>query len=235
MAGSVVQVVQFAQDASATTIAGAVTWTQGEWVHVCLWGPDAFTDLIDDLGNTFVFIGSEIEAAIPKRVHHFYGHITTGGAATLTGRYFSDAEHTTPVSVIERQMVASRLDGVNAYQSGNQGTDTGDNPTVTLTTLVDVQPAFLVMVGVDYQSGTLTAGSGFTDVAFITGSGGGGSLDGRVQSKSVAATGAQGGNFGNASFDRSVYVIAAFTEGSGASNVFNPMTGRGGSAAQPLA
>lgn len=214
MAGSVVQVLQFAQDAAATSIAGSVTWTAGEWAHVTLWSDDApYSDLIDSLGNTFTFIGSQIEAGIPKRVHHFRGQIATGGAATLTGRFFSDSGLTTPASVAWRQMVACRLDGVVAYQSGNQGTDTGSNPTNTLNTTVSVQPAFILMVGVDYQSGTLTAGSGFTDVAFITGSGGGSSLDGRVQSKTVTATGAQGGNFGNSGFDRSVYVIAAFTEG----------------------
>lgn len=214
MAGSVVQVLQFAQDASATSIAGAVTWTAGEWVHVAVWSDDApGCDLIDSLGNTFSFIGTVIEAGIPKRAHHFVGQITTGGAATLTGRYYSDVGLTTPVSVAWRQMVACRLDGVIAYQSGNQGTDTGSNPTNTLTTNVSVQPAFLLMVGIDYQSSTLTVGAGFTDVAFITGSGGGSSLDGRVQSKSVAATGLQGGNFTNAGFDRSVYLIAAFTEG----------------------
>lgn len=214
MAGSVVQVLQFAQDASATSIAGAVTWTAGEWVHVAVWSDDApGCDLIDSLGNTFSFIGTVIEAGIPKRAHHFVGQITTGGAATLTGRYYSDVGLTTPVSVAWRQMVACRLDGVIAYQSGNQGTDTGSNPTNTLTTNVSVQPAFLLMVGIDYQSSTLTVGTGFTDVAFITGSGGGSSLDGRVQSKSVAATGLQGGNFTNAGFDRSVYLIAAFTEG----------------------
>ncbi len=214
MAGSVVQVLQFAQDAAATSIAGSVTWTAGEWAHVTLWSDDApYSDLIDSLGNTFTFIGSQIEAGIPKRVHHFRGQIATGGAATLTGRFFSDSGLTTPASVAWRQMVACRLDGVVAYQSGNQGTDAGSNPTNTLNTTVSVQPAFILMVGVDYQSGTLTAGSGFTDVAFITGSGGGSSLDGRVQSKTVTATGAQGGNFGNSAFDRSVYVIAAFTEG----------------------
>lgn len=213
MAGSVVQVLQFAQDASATTIAGSATWTAGEWVHICVWGPDAFADVIDSLGNTFTFIGSQIEAGIATRVHHFRGQIATGGAATLTGRYFSDAGLTTPVSVTFRQMVACRLDGVVAYQAGNQGTDTGNNPTDTLTAVVSSQPAFVLMVGVDYQSNTLGAGSGFTDVAFITGSGGGSSLDGRVQSKTVTATGAQGGNFVNAGLDRSVYVIAIFTEG----------------------
>lgn len=213
MPGSVVQVAQFAQDAAATTIAGSVTWTAGEWVHITIWSPDAFTSMEDDLGNTFNFIGSQIEAGIPTRVHHYYGQITTGGAATLTGRYFSDAGLTTPVSVTFRQMVACRLDGVIAYQNGNQGTDTGSNPTNTLNATCTSQPAFVLMVGIDYQSSTLAVGSGFTDVAFITGSGGGSSLDGRVQSKTVTSTGAQGGNFVNAGFDRSVYVIAIFTEG----------------------
>lgn len=214
MPASVAQVFQFAADAAATTITGSVTWTAGEWVHVTMWSDDApYSSLEDTLGNTFSFIGSQIEAGIPKRVHHFRGQIATGGAATLTGRFFTDVGLTTPASVAWRQMVACRLADVIAYQSGNQGTDTGNNPTNTLNTTVSAQPALILMVGVDYQSGTLTVGTGFTDVAFITGSGGGSSLDGRVQSKVVTATGAQGGNFANSAADRSVYVIAAFTEG----------------------
>ncbi|HPC92965.1 MAG TPA: hypothetical protein PLJ74_12035 [Myxococcota bacterium] len=216
MAGSQAQLLQFAVDASADNLPVSVTWTEGDWVHIALWASEAActTTLEDNLGNTFTFIGSEREAVINTRVHHFYAHITVGGAATVTGRWFSDTTPFGALAVINRQMAVKRMAGVNAFQAGGQQDVLSENPTHACVVNNSSAPAYLSLFGINMQSGTFTAdtGNGWTNDGFITGSGGGGSLDGRAQSKSVLTVGSQSGQLINASSDRGVVVMAIFTE-----------------------
>lgn len=216
MAGSVAQLLQFALDASADNYPVSVTWTAGDWAHVMVWASEAActTTLEDNLGNTFVFIGSVREAAINCRVHHYYVNISTGGAATMTARWFSDVTPFGALAVINRQIVVKRLAGVTAFQAGGGQDVLSENPTHACEVTNTSQPAYLSMLGVNMQSGTFTAnvGAGWTDEGFITGSGGGGSLDARAQGKSVSTVGVQSGQLLNTSSDRGVAVMAIFTE-----------------------
>lgn len=216
MAGSQAQLLQFAADPSVDNYAVSVTWTLGDWAHIVVVANEAActTTLEDTLGNTFVFIGSEREAAINTRVHHYYVNITTGGAATLTARWFSDTSPFGALAVSWRQIIVKRMAGVNGYQNGGAQDVLSENPTHACVVSNSSAPAYLSLIGINMQSGTFTAdtGNGWTDDGFITGSGGGGSLDGRVQSKSVLTVGSQSGQLINASSDRGVVVMAIFTE-----------------------
>lgn len=216
MAGSVSQLLQFAQDTSANNYAVSVNWTAGDWAHIAVWASEAActTTLVDSLGNTFNFIGSEREAAINCRVHHYWANITTGGAATLTAAWFSDVTPFGALAVTNRQIAIKRLAGVAGFQIGGASDVFSENPTRAISISNTSQPAYLSMIGVNMQSGTFTANiaAGWTDEGFITGSGGGGSLDGRCQGKSVAVVGVQTGQLINASLDRGVAVMAIFTE-----------------------
>ena len=216
MAGSLTQLLQFAQDASADNYAVSLTWAAGDWAHIAVWASEAActTTLEDSLGNTFNFIGSQREAAINCRVHHYWAQITNPGAATMTARWFSDVSPFGALAVINRQIAVKRLAGVNAFQAGNAADVLSSNPTAAVVVSNTSQPAYLSMIGVNMQSGTFTANTaaGWTDEGFITGSGGGGSLDGRCQGKSVSNVGSQSGQLINASSDRGVAVMAIFSE-----------------------
>lgn len=216
MAGAQIQLLQFAADPAADNLPASVTWTLGDWVHIVVVANEAActTTLLDDLGNTFNFIGSERESAINTRVHHYYANITTGGAATLTARWFSDTTPFGALAVSWRQMIVKRMSGVNGYQAGGAQDVLSANPTQPCVVANSSQPAYLSLVGINMQSGTFTAdvGNGWTDDGFVTGSGGGGSLDGRLQSKSVITVGSQSGSLINASSDRGVVVMAIFSE-----------------------
>lgn len=216
MAGSTAQLLQFALDASADNYPVSLTWTTGDWAHIAVWASEAActTTLEDNLGNTFTFIGSVRESAINCRVHHYYANIANGGAATLTARWFSDTTPFGALAVINRQIVVKRLAGVTGYQAGGQADVQSSNPTDPVLVTNLSQPAYLSMLGVNMQSGTFTANiaGGWADEGFITGSGGGGSLDARAQGKSVSTVAQQSGQLLNTSSDRGVAVMAIFTE-----------------------
>lgn len=204
MAGALAQVIEASGDAASATLGLGITLTVGRFVHVVGWSDDATMTMADTLGNIYTEVGTVIEAGIPKRLRHFWAEVTTGGATTITITFGA--------AVAWRQMVASEITGVTAYDAQGVMTDTGSNPTDAISATNTAQPAFCLAVGVDYQSSTLGVGAGYTNDYFITGSGGGSSLDGRVQHKSVSTTGVQTASFVNAAFDRSCSVLAIFTE-----------------------
>jgi hypothetical protein len=203
-----VQSAQTESAASATTLGVAqgsnptVGNTNVVWV-TCV-GYDATTVTVaDSQGNTYTARGSVREAVIDAGLFQFTGPITTSGANTVTAT-FSPATTARQIAVVE-------VDGV--YDVHNTGTDSGNDPTTSLSATNTAQPATVWMACVFWQGGTPGVGTGYTD----SGLGGiwAAGYDGRVQYKEVTSVASQSGNFVNASLDRSCYGIVILTDGSG--------------------
>lgn len=146
--------------------------------------------------------GSVTEAATFEELTVFTCAITGSGSLDLLATFGS--------SQANRQIYAFEIGGVNAVQGHNEQTDTGSNPTPTLTFSVTTQPAFGVAICIDVQGGTPTAGSGWTSYGVL-----GSTVHfARVQTKAITATGSTTANFGNAGFDRNNATMVVFTDGS---------------------
>jgi hypothetical protein len=156
----------------------------------------------DDQGHTYTPRGSVTEAAIPYKLVQFTAPITSSGANTVTAA-FSPASDFRGIAVVEAQ---------GAYDAANTGTDTGNNPTDTVSATNTAQPATVYMLGDDLQSGTaLGVGTGFTNI----GTGWPGSGPYRLQYKEVTATGSQSGNFANATNSRNLVGMVICVDGGG--------------------
>lgn len=116
----------------------------------------------------------------------------------VTGAGSLDLLATFGASDANRMLFAWEVTDVDAFFGSTSATDTGSNPTPTLTVNVTSPPAFGLMVGVDVQSGTPSTGSGWTSFGTF----GSAVHLGRAQTRSVAVSGNLTGNFGNASLDR---------------------------------
>jgi len=126
----------------------------------------------------------------------------------VTGAGSLDLLATFGASDANRMLFAWEVTDVDAFFGSTSATDTGSNPTPTLTVNVTSPPAFGLMVGVDVQSGTPSTGSGWTSFGTF----GSAVHLGRAQTRSVAVSGNLTGNFGNASLDRNNTFMVVFTE-----------------------
>lgn len=126
----------------------------------------------------------------------------------VTGTGSLDLLATFGASDANRMLFAWEVTSVDAFFGSNSATDTGSNPTPTLTVNVTSPPAFGLMLGVDMQGGTPATGTGWTNYNTF----GSAVHFGRAQTKSVAASGNLTGDFGNAGFDRNNTFMVVFTE-----------------------
>lgn len=126
----------------------------------------------------------------------------------VTGAGSLDLLATFGASDANRMLFAWEVTDVDAFFGSTSATDTGSNPTPTLTVNVTSPPAFGLMVGVDVQSGTPSTGSGWTSFGTF----GSAVHLGRAQTRSVAVSGNLTGNFGNAGLDRNNTFMVVFTE-----------------------
>jgi hypothetical protein len=99
------------------------------------------------------------------------------------------------------------VSGVDSSVSAAGG-DAGNNPTGTITDTVVAQPGFAVMMGTNFQGGTLTQGTGWT----LQGAASGTVDRVSVQTKPVTATGSLAGSFANAGFDRNTSSIVVYND-----------------------
>jgi hypothetical protein len=201
--GAIVQSISAFNDAAGTTL-GVVqgsnpTAGNFQWVVVC--GGDATVTVADTLSNTYTEKNSAIEAALLRRTHHYVAPLTTGGSSnTVTATYGT--------SVSIRKIVVAEISGVSAYDVGNAGTDTGNNPTTAVTATNTAQPAFALAACSDMQGTSITVGTGYTDA----GSFAVGGQYIRLQYKAVTNVASQSTNFANTAFDRQCTVFAIFTD-----------------------
>lgn len=126
----------------------------------------------------------------------------------VTGAGSLDLLATFGASDANRMLFAWEVTDVDAFFGSTSATDTGSNPTPTLTVNVTSPPAFGLMVGVDVQSGTPSTGSGWTSFGTF----GSAVHLGRAQTRSVAVSGNLTGNFGNAGLGRNNTFMVVFTE-----------------------
>lgn len=161
----------------------------------------------DSQGHTYTARGSLKEAAIDAGIFIFTAPITSSGANTVTATYGTSA--------FNRGIVVAQMRGT--YDVSNTGTDTGTNPTATVSATNTAQPATVVMGIVDLQSGSPGVGTGYTDsgagLFWATG------YPGRVQYKEVTTVASQSGNFTNPSFSRNVTAMVIVVDAAGAPTI----------------
>lgn len=192
--GSPIQTNEASAAAASTTVAVAQTSnpTAGGVNIVWVRGPSGatVTGVADTLGNTYTARGNVTEAGTGQVLYQFTAPITTGGSAnTVTATYGA--------STSNRGIVV--LETAGTYDASNTGTDTGNDPTTSVSATNTAQPATVYMLCNDVQGGTPSAGAGFTNGGTAWGTLG---LNARVQYKTVTTVASQSGNFGNAGFDR---------------------------------
>lgn len=144
--------------------------------------------------------GSVTEAGTGEELTHFTIPITGTGSLDLLATFGSSRGN--------RQIYAFELSGVFSILGSDEQTDTGSNPTTTLTVNVTAQPAFGLSICIDVQGGTPSVGTGWTNVGTF----GGTVHTARVQSKSITSTGNTTANFGNAGLDRNNAALIVFDE-----------------------
>lgn len=208
MAGAVVQSQVGEGVASATTIATGsfgsnVTSGNTLWV---ITNTDAATTVTITKNSGTATIGtvtdegSVTEAGTGEELTHFTIPITGTGSLDLLATF--------GVSQGNRQIIAFELSGVYAILGSDEQTDTGSDPTTTLTVNVTAQPAFGLSTCIDVQGGIPGVGTGWTNVGTF----GGTVHSARVQSKSISSTGNTTANFSNASLDRNTAALIVFDE-----------------------
>lgn len=161
----------------------------------------------DTLSNTMTPIGDIREAAIADRIFHAYSKNITGGADTVTASYGASGTNRR-IYVLE----LSGLDTTAPLVDNAEGTDTGNNPTDTVTcTNAGTAGVFLILCTL-LQGGTPTVGTGLT----LRTSGLWASASSKFATIGYQNTGADSsnysGNFGNSAFDRQTTVAAIFQE-----------------------
>lgn len=212
MAGAIVQVKENSASASATTIASGsfgsnVTSGNKLWIVVNAGTNVTITPSINSGTATLGTItsqGSIVEAGVLDELEHFTCDVTGTGSLDVLITYGS--------SVDRRGVWIAEISGVSAIDGSDEQTDSGSNPTTTLTVNVTAQPAFGISFCSDYQGGIPAVGTGWTNYA----TGWVGVSDARIQTKAISATGNTTANFGNAGLDRNNAVMIVFTDGGGA-------------------
>ena len=216
MAGSLVQQVSAGAAASGTTIASgamASDGTAGNYLWVNTSGEGGVTTVtITNTGTatlgTVTEQGSVLEPAITAERTSLTIPITGTGTVNLTCT-FGAARTTRLIYVYEITGVAAiATDGT----ATDEQTDTGTNPTATSTVNVAAQPAFGLQMCIDYQGGTPTVGTGWTDGGTVTLFA---TIKNRLQTKAITSTGNVTGNFVNAGFDRNTTAMAVFPNAAG--------------------
>ena len=145
----------------------------------------------DNAGNTYLSpSGFIIEAGTTQVLQEFYCIVEFGGVTSISATY--------DVSVTGRAIAAIEYSGVTAADGTDGETDTGSNPTTTLSITNTTQPAVMFCACNNVQGGTPTAGAGFVDDGLIWS----GFSNTRLQYKEISTVAAQTGNFGNAALDR---------------------------------
>jgi hypothetical protein len=143
--------------------------------------------------------GSIVEAGVLDELEHFTAPITGTGSLDILITYGS--------ATIHRAVLVAEISGVSAVDGTDEQTDSGNNPTATLTVNVSAQPAFGLSFNADYQGGPVTVGSGWTNGGTFWA----GVEEARLQTKAITATGNTTANFGNTGLDRSNSVMVVFT------------------------
>lgn len=215
MAGAVVQTKENSASASATTIASGSMGsnvTSGNYLYIVANAGDNQTITPSQNSGTATIssitsLGSVQEAGVLDKLEHFW--------CTVTGTGSLDILITYGASTDRRGVLVVEVSGVNAVDGSDEQTDTGSNPTPNCTVNVTTQPAFGLNFDTDYQGGTPTTGTGWTNEntywAGVSGA--------RLQTKAITSTGNVTGNFGNAGLDRNNACMVVFTDGStGAQN-----------------
>lgn len=212
MAGAVVQTKENSASASATTIASGSMGsdvTSGNKLHVIANAGDNQTITPSKNSGTatigsFTSHGSVQEAGVLDKLEHFTCDVTGTGSLDILITYGATTDR--------RGVLVTEVSGVSAVDGSDEQTDTGSNPTPNCTVNVTAQPAFGLSFCTDYQGGTPTTGSGWTNqnTYWV------GVSDARLQTRAISATGNVTANFGNAGLDRNNAVMIVFTDGGGA-------------------
>jgi hypothetical protein len=214
MAITEVQRVEATNAASASTIAVACSsGTVGNYVRVLVRCDDppvgiTITDNAGGGSNGYVSLGGIQEAGTTQWLEEFYGTVDNS-MTTITADYGG--------AITGRAIAAIEYSGTSGVDGADQETDTGNNPTPTLSITNTVQPAVMFCACNDVQGGTPAVGSGFTDDGVVWS----GFSACRLQKKNITTVAAQTGNFGNASLNRNNATAVIFTE-SGGGGVFAP-------------
>ncbi len=207
MPASIAQSVESANVASATTIAATLASAAvvGNALWVCVRAPVSVVITVgDNLGNVYTERNSVTEAGTGQHLRHFTAPVTSGGSCTITATYAS-AQANRGVLAVE---VAGLRSGASVFDGSTAVTDTGSNPTPTMTVTNTFQPAIALALCNDVQGGTPAVGSGYTNggVVWSTVS------IARWQYRAISNVGAQTANFGNAGLDRNNAVMVVFLE-----------------------
>lgn len=211
--GTLVQTVANENYASATTIATgsfASNVAAGNFLQIFVSSDAADTVTITQNSGTATIgavteRGSVVEAGTLDEGTILTCAVTGSGSLDLLCTYGS--------AQTARCIVAHEISGVSGYQGHDIQTDTGSNPSTTLTVNVTTQPAFVVADACFLQGGTPGVGTGFTDGGTFWGT----VRNGRVQYKAVTSTGNTTGNFVNALLDRNNCAMVVWTDGGGSS------------------
>lgn len=220
MAGAIVQSKIGEAAASGTTVATGSfgsNVTAGNYLLIFTNSDTADTVTITKNSGTATIgtvteQGSIAEAGTLEELTVLHCPITGSGSLDLLATFGS--------SQANKQILAIEISGSSGYQVMDIQTDTGNNPTTTLSATVSTQPAFGIAVCIDVQGGTPGVGTGWTDggvvgsaVQFI-----------RIQTKAITSTGATTGDFVNAGFDRNNAALVVFTDNAG--DFSGPFTSR---------
>lgn len=211
MPGAVAQTKENAASASATTIASGsmgVDVTAGNLLHVIANAGTNVTITPSQNSGTatigaFTSHGSVQEAVVLDKLEHFTCAVTGSGSLDILITYGSSTDR--------RGVLVTEVSGVSAVDGSDEQTDTGSNPTPNGTVNVTTQPAFGLSFCTDYQGGTPTTGSGWTNQnTYWTGV-----SNARLQTRAISATGNVTANFGNAPVSRNNAVMIVFTDSAG--------------------
>ena len=211
---SEIQRVEATGAASSSTIAVACSsGNAGNYVRVLVRCDDPPVGItVSDNGafggNAYVSLGGIQEAGTTQWLEEFYA--TIDNSMTSITADFGGA-------ITGRAIAAIEYSGGTGIDGDDQQTDTGSNPTTTLSITNTTQPGVMFCACNDVQGGTPTAGSGFTDDGLIWS----GFSNTRWQYKAISTVGSQTGNFGNASLDRNnatalIFLTSAAAENPGA-------------------
>lgn len=213
MAITEVQRVEVTGAATDTAIAASVdAFIVGRTVRVLVRCDDDPTGITvsDDVGNTYVSLGGVLEAGTTQWLEEFYTQVDTASAATVTA-VFNATQTGRAICVLEY----SGITGGGAPEGDDQETDTGSNPTPTLSANSTTSSGVMFCACNDVQGGTPSVGSGFTDDGVIWS----GFSNCRLQRKNTSTIGAQTGNFGNSSLNRNNSTAVIYPTDAPAENI----------------
>lgn len=209
MAGAVGQVKEAFSATAATTLASgtlASDVTAGNFLWIIANADDNVSITpTQNSGSasigTITSRGSVVEAALSDRLEHFTAPINGTGSLDILITYGA--------STGRRGVLVVEVTGVTAYQGDHEQTDTGSNPTPTLTFNVTSAPAFGLSFATFYQGGQPGQGTSWTDFGALFWET---MADAMLQTRAISATGNVNANFVNASLDRNNSCMVVFTE-----------------------